>query len=400
MDIEQKSVTPKYVGTGGDIFKLSFVTGFLTFITFGIYRFWAKTRVRRFVWSSIKIGDDAVEYTGNGLEKFLGFLIAVVVLAIYLGILQVLLTFLGYNMFATLTNQAITNVEVLAQIAVVYGVLIALIPLILFAQYRGRRYMLSRTRWRGVRMGMTQGAWGYTFRALGYGLLMGLTLGILLPLNTYNLNKYMVDRTWFGDAKMEQGGKWTALYPGLLHVAIAIGILIVGSIMMAAVPALGFVLLFVGYIWIIVGYVYYKVYAYRYLTSHQTLDDAVTFSADTRTGEVIKTYILGGLLVGLISIAAFLPVGLIVAGAAAALGSGGTGGAFGVVILTIVAYLAALTVIMAAYVALVTQPILAHFVHTTTIHNTDHLDTIRQRADDSIPDADGFADALDVGGAF
>ena len=43
-------------------------------------------------------GGDAFECTGTGLEKFLGFLIALVILAFYLGILQVVLTFVGFNL--------------------------------------------------------------------------------------------------------------------------------------------------------------------------------------------------------------------------------------------------------------------------------------------------------------
>ena len=43
-------------------------------------------------------GGDAFEYTGTGLEKLLRFLIALVILALYLGILQVVLTFVGFNL--------------------------------------------------------------------------------------------------------------------------------------------------------------------------------------------------------------------------------------------------------------------------------------------------------------
>ena len=51
-------------------------------------------------------GGDAFEYTGTGLEKFLGFLIALVILAFYLGILQVVLTFVGFNLLGVLVGYA------------------------------------------------------------------------------------------------------------------------------------------------------------------------------------------------------------------------------------------------------------------------------------------------------
>jgi uncharacterized membrane protein YjgN (DUF898 family) len=75
------------------LFWLAFWTGLLTVLTLGIYRFWARTRLRRYIWSAIDAGGDSFEYTGTGLEKFLGFLIALVVLAVYLGLLQVGLSF-------------------------------------------------------------------------------------------------------------------------------------------------------------------------------------------------------------------------------------------------------------------------------------------------------------------
>ena len=54
---------------------------FLTILTLGIYRFWMKTRLRRWYWSAIRPGGHPLEYLGDPFEKLLGFLIAVVILA-------------------------------------------------------------------------------------------------------------------------------------------------------------------------------------------------------------------------------------------------------------------------------------------------------------------------------
>ena len=40
----------------------------LTIITVGIYRFWAKTRVRQFFWRHTKLLGDRLEYLGTGGE--------------------------------------------------------------------------------------------------------------------------------------------------------------------------------------------------------------------------------------------------------------------------------------------------------------------------------------------
>ena len=86
------------------LFWLVVWTGALTVVTLGIYRFWARTRLRRYIWSSIMPGGDSFEYTGTGLEKFLGFLIALVFLAVYLGLLQVVLSFVGFNLWGAISS--------------------------------------------------------------------------------------------------------------------------------------------------------------------------------------------------------------------------------------------------------------------------------------------------------
>src|SRR6056297_4326250 len=95
-----------YAGERGPLFKLAVVTAMLTIVTLGIYRFWAKTRIRKYVWSSVSGGRDAFEYTGTGIEKFLGFLMAIVILAIYLGIVQMILFYFGMTLFSEPTSQA------------------------------------------------------------------------------------------------------------------------------------------------------------------------------------------------------------------------------------------------------------------------------------------------------
>ncbi|MDG0985794.1 MAG: DUF898 family protein, partial [Planktomarina sp.] len=192
-------------------FWLAVWTGALTVVTLGIYRFWARTRMRRYIWSSIVAEGDSFEYTGTGLEKFLGFLIALVVLAVYLGVLQVVLSFIGFSLWGAISSKPNGPTDILMQLGATYGTGLAVLPLIFFAQYRARRYMLSRTRWRGLRFSMDPAAVGYAWRALLYFGLSIVTLGALMPLATFRLEKYMTDRMWYGDASFEQEGQWTAL---------------------------------------------------------------------------------------------------------------------------------------------------------------------------------------------
>lgn len=383
----------RYSGQSTPIFKLAFLTGLLTVVTAGIYRFWAKTRMRKYIWSSVSIEGDSFEYTGTGLEKLLGFLIAIVFLAVYLAGIQLILTFAGLGIMGQPDNE-------LAIIASFYLSFFAIAPFLLFAIYRSRRYKLARTRLRGIRFGMESAAWGYAFRAIGHYILTALTLGILLPRQSFYLEKFMTDRSHYGDARFEQGGRWQGLYGAMKHVFIGLGAMVVGGLLAATVSSiLGGVIAVVGYFWFFIGFVYYRVHSYAYLTNHKTLGGQVTFAATPSAGEILKTVILGGIAVGLAGGIAFA----ILAGVfAASLSGGGMGMGPGPIVLIpmIIGYLLIFVGLGALSIVMITQPIIAHLATNLHVNNTEGLASIRQRSADSGADADGFADALDVGGAI
>jgi uncharacterized membrane protein YjgN (DUF898 family) len=45
-----------FLSENSKLFWLVTWTGALTIVTLGIYRFWARTRLRRYIWSSIRAG--------------------------------------------------------------------------------------------------------------------------------------------------------------------------------------------------------------------------------------------------------------------------------------------------------------------------------------------------------
>ncbi|MFY0634416.1 MAG: DUF898 family protein [Vannielia sp.] len=406
--VEEDVLHGAYRGEGGRLFWLALGTGMLTLLTLGIYRFWAKARIRRYLWSATAPGGNPFEYTGTGLEKFLGFLVAVVILAAYLGILNVLLLFAGFSII--IGGDPADPMVALQQILVLYINLFALIPLIYFAQYRARRYLLSRTRWRGVRFGAEKGAWGYTWRGCLLALVSAFTLGLLSPLATFQLEKYTWDRTWYGDAKFSQGGKWTSLYRAMIHVIIGVVLFIGAAVLMVMdeqLALLGFVIFFVAYIWLIIGFIYYQVHAWRILAAHKVLGDDIRFRSLPRTGTIIGTYIVGTIAVSLLTAIALIPVGFLIAGFASVLGGGANpndlfGSPQGILFIAIIAFAYIFAIVFAGALSMVfiTQPILRHYVEETAVIGATKLDAIRQRVGDDVVDAEGFADALDVGAAF
>ncbi|MEM9682955.1 MAG: DUF898 family protein, partial [Pseudomonadota bacterium] len=133
---------PAYSGRARELLPIVLANIFLTFMTAGIYRFWAKTRLRHYFVSRVSFLGDPLEYRGTGLELFIGFLIVLgilVPLLIGITILQVFLTQPG--------NIAVT--EGIFQAAY----LVCFYYLFHVAVYRAQRYRLSRISWRGIRGG-------------------------------------------------------------------------------------------------------------------------------------------------------------------------------------------------------------------------------------------------------
>jgi uncharacterized membrane protein YjgN (DUF898 family) len=393
----------RYHGDKKTLFWLVMKTSFLTLITLGIYRFWAKTRIRKYLWSRTAAGQDSFEYTGTGLEKFLGFLVAIVVLAIYLGIVQMILLFFGLSLMADAT----TTAGQIAQIASIYISFFAVMPLIFFAQYRARRYKMARTRWRGIRFGMDSAAWGFVWRAIAHSFLSIITLGLMVPRQTFKLEKYMADRTWFGDAQFVQNGRWQSLYPGLKHIGIGFLILIAAGAVGVMLDVIGaaIFLVVVGYIWLIFGSVYYRIFALNYLTGNKLLNGQIGFYSGGQAGKVVGIAIKGTLLIALVGGV----IGLVFAGVGAVLLNsvdfqkpsefmGVIGGALGII--GFVAYIGFFLLLSALSFIWITQPIIGHVVENMSLSGAEHLDAIQQRSADAGADADGFADALDIGGAI
>ncbi|HEU0221136.1 MAG TPA: DUF898 family protein, partial [Paracoccaceae bacterium] len=212
---ERRQLEIDYVGEGHYLFWLYAKLLALTLITLGIYRFWMKARLRRYYWSAIRIAGQPLEFSGTGLEMLIGFLIAVVFLAIYLGLFNLAIGFAGLAVFG---SPLAINLSILA-----------VLPLGYYAAYRARRYLLARTRWRGIRFGMEQGALDYMWRALLYALVTAATLGFMFPWMQFRLRKFAVDRSFYGDLRFQQAGAWTGFLKPWLWVVAAAALIFLAS---------------------------------------------------------------------------------------------------------------------------------------------------------------------------
>ena len=176
------------------------ITNFLlNLITLSFYRFWAKTRIRRHIWSSVRVNGEPVEYTGTGKELFLGFVIIMAVVFLPLALIATgLAAYFGPESAAVVAFQLIIG--------------LALVTLYGFAIYRARRYRLSRTVWRGIRGALPGSALSYSGKYFGSLLLGPMTLGWSTPAMNLILAEHITNDMRFGNMPFNFSGRSGPLY--------------------------------------------------------------------------------------------------------------------------------------------------------------------------------------------
>ena len=170
-----------YDGAGDVAAKIAVTNSLLTLASLGVYRFWGKTRVRRYLWSRVSFLGDRVEYTGTGRELLLGFIAAIVVLGLFGSSL------IGIQMAAGIEHPLYWIAQGIYSLALVF--------LVFVAEYRARRYRLSRTEWRGIRFAQDGSSLRYALRALGWAAATVLSLGIAYAVYRTRLQCYRTTHT-------------------------------------------------------------------------------------------------------------------------------------------------------------------------------------------------------------
>jgi uncharacterized membrane protein YjgN (DUF898 family) len=196
---EPETLTFKYVPRPG-LLKIAIVNILLMIVTLTIYRFWAKTNVRKHIWSCIHINGEPLEYTGTGKELFLGFL---VVFGLF--ILPYILLHKGLQIYLGEAHPLVFSISALF-LLFVYG-------MFGFALYRARKYQLSRTQWRGIRGNLVGSAMTYSLTYFGSILAKTFSLGWATPVMDTVLQEQIIGDMRFGDAAFKFKGRAGPLYP-------------------------------------------------------------------------------------------------------------------------------------------------------------------------------------------
>ncbi len=199
-------------GDHGKAIGLIIINYLLTIITLGIYYPWAKASYLQYVYGESEYIDTRFVFHGTGKEMFIGFLKAIGILIVIVGVLigcmasqQVILMIVGFLFY-----------------------IIAIMLLVPVAVHGSNKYRLSRTSWRGIHFGYRGVLKELVALFIPQMLLTVVTFGIYGSWMHCELRKYIMAHTRFGNVEFRFDGKGGDLFiiklKGVLLSIITLGI--------------------------------------------------------------------------------------------------------------------------------------------------------------------------------
>lgn len=299
----------EYDGRIGELYKIYLVNIFLGLITLGIYHFWGKTRMRRYITHSTMLLKDRFEYTGTGGQLCLGFFVAILILIVFSIPLFMAINANEklaekYNLSESVvprtyiinqvkeaenneksliesfkegfkkgyeeemakqgrTNQSTGDAEVQMSEAdaktYLQNSIIILVYFLFFylylpfvAVYGSLRYRTCNTSWRGIR-GYMRGS-SLIYGLVGYFHLMlnVVTLGLWVPMSDALTYKYKMNRMSFGASQFKFNPNYGTLYAyhlGTLFLSLILTLIIaIFAFALAPSPADAMAIVFFGFL--------------------------------------------------------------------------------------------------------------------------------------------------------
>jgi uncharacterized membrane protein YjgN (DUF898 family) len=210
----------EFTGTWRDYLPIALSNLALSIVTLGIYRFWAKARERRYLWSHTRFIDDQLEWTGTGKEMFIGFLVAMaifvpVILFFQFGLQAMVMR--GYAIAAAL------------MVPLLY---VGILYLVGLARFRSLRYRLTRSWWHGIRGGSDNPGFRYGWSAVWKPIVGAMALGLLVPRSMVSLWNQRWNAMSFGPDQFESGADSSGLVGRWILIILAP---VVGSLLLVFV---------------------------------------------------------------------------------------------------------------------------------------------------------------------
>jgi len=195
-------IRPTFHGRASSLFGIQIVNLCLTLLTLGIYHFWAKVKVRRYLFSQTAFAGDRFMYHGTGKELYIGFLkVATVFWIPYIALTSA-------PKYIELPSWAITVCSLLAFIVLWVFAPVAVVG--------ARRYRLSRTSWRGIRFSFHGKVWPFLILMLKGTALTALTAGAYYPYYQTKRQAFLISHSRFGNRSFTFDGVGAELASGFV----------------------------------------------------------------------------------------------------------------------------------------------------------------------------------------
>jgi uncharacterized membrane protein YjgN (DUF898 family) len=206
-----------FQGNWKEFVPIALTNFLLTIVTLGIYRFWAKTRERQYLWSRTRFIDETLEWTGTGKELLVGFIFAIILLGIPLFMLS-----FGLQALVLRGHAALAGLLTLP----LYGMLLYVFGL---ARFRALRYRLSRTYWHGIRGGSGSAGWHYGWSWVWKSVVGGFFFGLMLPWSMCELWNERWNSMSFGPHEFTSGARHGPVLKRLLLCYLLGFVLLIAS---------------------------------------------------------------------------------------------------------------------------------------------------------------------------
>lgn len=202
MSLPETRTCPSFHGKVSTLFGIHIVNLALTLLTLGLYHFWAKVKVRKYLFSQTEFASDRFLYHGSGKELSVGFLKAA--------------TLFGFPYVALNTVPQLVDLPWWAVMAC--SSLAVLVPWVFapIAMIGSRRYRLSRTSWRGIRFSFHGKVRPFLWLTLKGTALTAITLGAYYPYYQTKRQAYLVSYSRFGNRTFSFDGIGAELAPGFV----------------------------------------------------------------------------------------------------------------------------------------------------------------------------------------
>lgn len=194
----------------------------LMVLTLGLYRFWAITKMRQILWRRIRLAGQPLEYTGTGLEIFLGFLRVFLIVLLPLGIIYMLIELMVER------SGPASNLNTLEIVS--FGYAMVILMLVEMGRFLSWRYRISRTRWRGIRGRIELAASKYLHVAVASALMIILSGWLLKPIVDLYRARIVIGALNVGGLRGRYVGGVFRLLGVWIAIWLAYGAAIVGAV--------------------------------------------------------------------------------------------------------------------------------------------------------------------------